>query len=86
MTQTESATPTLLSRSWKFRLRVYYYFPGNSVFYFYSKLSITNTVPALMYFIYMALTSYGFFCLTGTIGFYGCYLFVRQIYGSVKID
>ena len=35
---------------------------------------------------YMTIVSYGFFCLTGTIGFYACYMFVRQIYGSVKID
>jgi transmembrane 9 superfamily protein 2/4 len=57
-----------------------------SVFYFYSKLDITKVVPALLYFGYMAVVSYGFFCLTGTIGFYACYLFVRQIYGAIKID
>jgi transmembrane 9 superfamily protein 2/4 len=32
------------------------------------------------------LLSYAFFILTGTIGFAACYLFVRAIYGSVKID
>jgi transmembrane 9 superfamily protein 2/4 len=57
-----------------------------SGFYFYSKLDITKTVPMLMYFTYMLMISYGFFCLTGTIGFYACYLFVRKIYGAVKID
>jgi len=57
-----------------------------SVFYFYSKLDISKTVPMLMYFGYMFIISYGFFCLTGTIGFYACYIFVRKIYGSVKID
>ncbi|KAK9840498.1 hypothetical protein WJX74_010676 [Apatococcus lobatus] len=57
-----------------------------SLFYFYTKLDITKTVPMLMYFGYMAIVSYAFFCLTGTIGFYACYLFVRKIYSAVKID
>ena len=39
----------------------------------------------LMYFSYMFIVSYGFFCLTGTIGFTACYLFVRQIYSAVKV-
>ena len=35
---------------------------------------------------YMSMVSYGFFCLTGTIGFYACYIFVRQIYSAVKVS
>ncbi len=61
------------------------YLLAYSAFYFYSKLAITKTVPLLMYFGYMTIISMGFFCLTGTIGFYACYMFVRQIYGSVKV-
>ncbi|KAJ9504989.1 hypothetical protein QJQ45_013398 [Haematococcus lacustris] len=57
-----------------------------SGFYFYSKLDITKTVPMLMYFGYMLMVSFAFFCLTGTIGFYACYIFVRKIYSAVKID
>jgi transmembrane 9 superfamily member 2/4 len=57
-----------------------------SLFYFYTKLDITKTVPMMMYFGYMFIVSYSFFCLTGTIGFYACYLFVRKIYSAVKID
>lgn len=57
-----------------------------SAFYFYTKLDITKTVPMLMYFGYMAVISLGFAAITGTIGFYACYLFVRLIYGAVKID
>jgi transmembrane 9 superfamily protein 2/4 len=34
----------------------------------------------------MAMVSIAFFCLTGTIGFYACYIFVRKIYAAVKID
>jgi transmembrane 9 superfamily protein 2/4 len=43
-------------------------------------------VPMAMYFGYMFIVSYSFFCLTGTIGFYACYIFVRKIYSAVKID
>eukprot|EP01025_Chloroclados_australasicus_P056743 TRINITY_DN70596_c0_g1_i1.p1 TRINITY_DN70596_c0_g1~~TRINITY_DN70596_c0_g1_i1.p1 ORF type:complete len:675 (+),score=56.16 TRINITY_DN70596_c0_g1_i1:113-2026(+) len=57
-----------------------------SAFYFYTKLDIDNTIAMLMYFGYMFIISIGFFCLTGTIGFYACYTFVRTIYAAVKID
>lgn len=57
-----------------------------SAFYFYSKLDITKFVPMLLYFGYMAIVSYGFFCLTGTIGFYACWWFNRVIYSAVKIE
>lgn len=57
-----------------------------SVFYFYNRLDISNTIPMLMYFGYMGIISYGFFCLTGMVGFYACHWFVRKIYGAVKFD
>lgn len=57
-----------------------------SLYYFYTKLDITKLVPALMYFGYMAIVSLTFFLLTGTIGFYACYTFIRRIYAAVKID
>eukprot|EP00850_Spirogloea_muscicola_P016320 SM000131S26750 [mRNA] locus=s131:364739:367927:+ [translate_table: standard] len=49
-------------------------------------LEITKPVSAVLYFGYMIIISYSFFVLTGTIGFYACYWFVRTIYASVKID
>eukprot|EP00239_Pterosperma_sp_CCMP1384_P006602 CAMPEP_0197846788 /NCGR_PEP_ID=MMETSP1438-20131217/4352_1 /TAXON_ID=1461541 /ORGANISM="Pterosperma sp., Strain CCMP1384" /LENGTH=640 /DNA_ID=CAMNT_0043458551 /DNA_START=225 /DNA_END=2147 /DNA_ORIENTATION=+ len=57
-----------------------------SSFYFFTKLDITMTVSAFMYFGYMFIISLGFFLLTGTIGFYACFLFVRTIYAALKID
>lgn len=57
-----------------------------SLFYFYTKLDITKLVPALMYFGYMTIASATFFCLTGTIGFFATYFFIRKIYAAVKID
>jgi transmembrane 9 superfamily protein 2/4 len=55
-------------------------------FYFFKNLEITKLVSGIMYFGYMGIISYAFFVLTGTIGFYACYWFVRVIYASVKID
>ncbi|KMZ73403.1 Transmembrane 9 superfamily protein member [Zostera marina] len=57
-----------------------------SVFYFFTKLEITKMVSGILYFGYMLIASYAFFMLTGTIGFYACFLFIRLIYSSVKID
>ncbi|PIN02575.1 Endosomal membrane protein, EMP70 [Handroanthus impetiginosus] len=57
-----------------------------SVFYFFTKLEITKLVSGILYFGYMLIASYAFFVLTGTIGFYACFWFVRKIYSSVKID
>ncbi|GFZ04257.1 transmembrane nine 7 [Actinidia rufa] len=57
-----------------------------SIFYFFTKLEITKLVSGILYFGYMLIGSYAFFVLTGTIGFYACFWFVRKIYYSVKID
>ncbi|GMH04080.1 hypothetical protein Nepgr_005919 [Nepenthes gracilis] len=57
-----------------------------SIFYFFTKLEITKVVSGILYFGYMLIGTYAFFVLTGTIGFYACFWFVRKIYSSVKID
>eukprot|EP01094_Clydonella_sp_ATCC50884_P003885 TRINITY_DN12998_c0_g1_i1.p1 TRINITY_DN12998_c0_g1~~TRINITY_DN12998_c0_g1_i1.p1 ORF type:complete len:671 (+),score=249.85 TRINITY_DN12998_c0_g1_i1:123-2015(+) len=57
-----------------------------SIFYFFTKLHITHFVSTLLYFGYMAMITIAFFVLTGVIGFYSCYFFVRKIYASVKVD
>ena len=57
-----------------------------SVFYFVTKLEITNAVSILLYFGYMLLASITFAFLTGTFGFFACFWFVRKIYGSIKVD
>ncbi|KAJ1697947.1 hypothetical protein LUZ63_006459 [Rhynchospora breviuscula] len=57
-----------------------------ATFYFFTKLEITKFVSGVLYFGYMLIASYAFFVLTGTIGFYACFLFTRLIYSSVKID
>ncbi|GIY92867.1 transmembrane 9 superfamily member 4, partial [Caerostris extrusa] len=57
-----------------------------SVFYFLTKLEITEFIPTLLYFAYTGLMVLTFWILTGTIGFYAAYFFIRKIYGAVKID
>ncbi|KAJ7515225.1 hypothetical protein O6H91_22G006100 [Diphasiastrum complanatum] len=57
-----------------------------ATFYFFTRLEITKLVSGILYFGYIFISSYCFFVLTGTIGFYACYWFVRTIYSSVKID
>jgi len=57
-----------------------------SLFYFFTKLEITKPVSGILYFGYMFIISLGFFLLTGTMGFYACFMFVRTIYSAVKID
>jgi len=62
------------------------YVLGYSVFYFMTKLEITEFIPTLLYFGYTSLMVLTFWLLTGTIGFFAAYAFVMKIYGAVKID
>ena len=57
-----------------------------SVFYFYTKLDIDEFVPTLLYFSYTLMMVVTFWLLTGTIGFYAAFFFIRKIYAAVKID
>eukprot|EP00306_Pavlova_sp_CCMP459_P009976 CAMPEP_0185185618 /NCGR_PEP_ID=MMETSP1140-20130426/3440_1 /TAXON_ID=298111 /ORGANISM="Pavlova sp., Strain CCMP459" /LENGTH=640 /DNA_ID=CAMNT_0027751819 /DNA_START=19 /DNA_END=1941 /DNA_ORIENTATION=- len=57
-----------------------------SIFYFVTKLEIEKFVSGLLFFGYMAIASLIFFVMTGTIGFYACYWFVRKIFSEVKVD
>ena len=57
-----------------------------SIWYFVSKLNINGFVPTVLYFFYMAMISFTFFLITGSIGFISCMWFVRKIYGAIKVD
>jgi len=57
-----------------------------SIFYFYTKLEINTLVATILYFSYSLLIVFAFWILTGTIGFYAAYLFIRKIYSQIKID
>jgi len=62
------------------------YVAAYSVFYFCTKLEIDEFVPTLLYFSYTSIMVITFWLLTGTIGFYAAYSFIRKIYAAVKID
>ena len=38
------------------------------------------------YFGYMFLVCFGFFLMTGTVGYHACYWFNHKIYSSIKVD
>lgn len=57
-----------------------------SIFYYFTKLEIEKAVSGLLYFGYTLIMALSFFVLTGAIGFYACYFFVRKIYGAIKVD
>ncbi|KAL9981382.1 hypothetical protein ACROYT_G010080 [Oculina patagonica] len=57
-----------------------------AIFYFITKLEIEDFVPGLLYFGYTCIMVLSFWLLTGTVGFYATYLFIRHIYAAVKID
>ena len=57
-----------------------------SLHYFVYKTSITGALSYLLFFGYTGIIVLLFFVMTGTIGFLACLLFVRKIYGIVKID
>jgi len=62
------------------------YIMAYSLFYFVTKLEITEFIPTLLYVGYTTLMVLTFWLLTGTIGFFAAYAFIRKIYGAVKID
>jgi transmembrane 9 superfamily protein 2/4 len=57
-----------------------------AVFYFVTKLEIDQFIPTLLYFGYTMLIVFSFWLLTGTIGFYASYMFIKTIYSQIKID
>lgn len=57
-----------------------------SAWYYLTELNIIGFVPTVIFFSYMFVISLTCFLVTGTIGFYSCLWFNRQIYGSIKVD
>jgi transmembrane 9 superfamily protein 2/4 len=56
------------------------------IHYFMTKLTITGTISTLLYFGYTLIMVFLFFLLSGTVGFFACFWFVRKIYSVVKVD
>merc|ERR1711931_52211 len=61
---------------------VYFY----SFYYFFFKTKMYGLFQTTFYFGYMAVFSLCLGILCGTIGYLGTSIFVRKIYGTVKID
>jgi transmembrane 9 superfamily protein 2/4 len=57
-----------------------------SILYFFSRLQIDRLISCMLYFGYMGMMSLLFFLLTGSIGLISSFVFVRAIYGSIKVD
>jgi transmembrane 9 superfamily protein 2/4 len=70
----------LYSGSTGFYLFVY------SIYYFTSTLNMHRPASIILYFSYMSIMSYMLFIACGTIGFLSCFVFVRYIYGALKVE
>ncbi|CAK3901506.1 Transmembrane 9 superfamily member 9 [Lecanosticta acicola] len=57
-----------------------------SFLYWARMLSFSSFTGGLLYMGYSVLLSLLWFLLSGSIGFFACWLFVHRIYGSLKID
>ncbi|KAG0026739.1 hypothetical protein BGZ81_006125 [Podila clonocystis] len=62
------------------------YIFGYSIMYYFSTLQIKSFTSVVLYFGWTAIMSMMFFVLSGAIGFFSTFVFVRKIYGSIKID
>ncbi|KAG0229137.1 hypothetical protein B0O80DRAFT_391213 [Mortierella sp. GBAus27b] len=57
-----------------------------SIMYYFTTLQIESFTSIVLYFGWTAIMSLMFLVLSGAIGFFSTFLFVRKIYGSIKID
>lgn len=62
------------------------YFFLYSIDYYVTKLDIQDFSSTFLFFGYTIIMTFILFLLTGTIGFLGCFWFVRRIYSIVKVD
>lgn len=56
-----------------------------SLVYYFSELRLTRLSSLVLYFGYMSLVSAAFALITGAIGFLATFLFIRKIYGLIKV-
>jgi len=57
-----------------------------STYYYFTKVNALYFLTGVLYFTYMALISFGFFLLTGVVGYFSCFWFICKIYASIKVD
>eukprot|EP00038_Savillea_parva_P007385 m.169803 g.169803 ORF g.169803 m.169803 type:complete len:664 (-) comp13147_c0_seq1:107-2098(-) len=64
---------------------VFYVFLYALIFYI-RRMEVDGTVNLVLYVGYTFVMGVLFWVMTGTIGFFGCFAFVRKIYSVVKVD
>ncbi|AAZ10452.1 endosomal integral membrane protein, putative [Trypanosoma brucei brucei TREU927] len=57
-----------------------------SIFFYMTQLAIHTFASSLLYFLYMGLISYAYGLAAGAVGLTSGIMFVRKIYGSIKVD
>lgn len=57
-----------------------------SIFYYFNRLEVSGFVPALVYFVYSFLMCGIYSLCVGSIGFFATLIFLRKIYGAIKVD
>ena len=57
-----------------------------SLVYFLTQLTLTRLSSLVIYFGYMLVASGAYALITGTIGFAATFLFMRTIYGLIKVE
>lgn len=57
-----------------------------SIYYFFTKTSMTGFFQTTFYFCYMALFCFALGVMTGSIGFFGSQIFVFRLYRYLKVD
>ncbi|KAJ3142650.1 hypothetical protein HK100_011940 [Physocladia obscura] len=58
----------------------------HSAVYFFRKLRVDNAASGFLYFGWSLVMSMLFVILTGSVGYVSCLVFVRSIFGSIKVD
>jgi len=57
-----------------------------AMMFYYKRMEVDGAINLLLYVGYTAMTTFLFWLLTGCVGFFGCFAFVRKIYSVVKVD
>lgn len=56
------------------------------IHYFNVRMNVTDGASVFLYFGYTFIVVFLFFLLTGCVGFFACFWFIRKIYSVVKVD
>jgi len=57
-----------------------------AVIFYFKRMEVEGTVNFVLYAGYTLIATLLFGLITGTVGFFGCFAFVRKIYSVVKVD